>query len=104
MPLRLVQSILVAERYRVSGVLVSVGGWGCTWWVSRFTVREAVEVQSLLTKGGSWERRQACTGSWERGKVYGSWERRNHNPLEPTPCHHLAERSEHTHTHTHTHT
>ncbi|KAL2103520.1 hypothetical protein ACEWY4_000388 [Coilia grayii] len=38
------------------------------------------------TPGGSWERRQACTGSWERGKVYGSWERRNHNPLEPTPC------------------
>lgn len=38
------------------------------------------------TAGGSWERRQACTGSWERGKVYGSWERRNHNPLEPTPC------------------
>lgn len=37
-------------------------------------------------KGGSWERRQACTGSWERGKSYGSWERRNHNPLEPTPC------------------
>lgn len=36
--------------------------------------------------GGSWERRQACTGSWERGKSYGSWERRNHNPLEPTPC------------------
>uniref|UniRef100_H3D198 CCM2 like scaffold protein n=1 Tax=Tetraodon nigroviridis TaxID=99883 RepID=H3D198_TETNG len=35
---------------------------------------------------GSWERRQACTGSWERGKSYGSWERRNHNPLEPTPC------------------
>ncbi|KAG7283471.1 hypothetical protein CRUP_035264, partial [Coryphaenoides rupestris] len=28
----------------------------------------------------------ACTGSWERGKSYGSWERRNHNPLEPTPC------------------
>uniref|UniRef100_A0A8C7N127 CCM2 like scaffold protein n=1 Tax=Oncorhynchus kisutch TaxID=8019 RepID=A0A8C7N127_ONCKI len=25
-------------------------------------------------------------GSWERGKSYGSWERRNHNPLEPTPC------------------
>lgn len=38
------------------------------------------------TGGGSWERRQACTGSWERGKSYGSWERRNHNPLEPTPC------------------
>ncbi|KAJ8265262.1 hypothetical protein COCON_G00143610 [Conger conger] len=38
------------------------------------------------TQGGSWERRQACTGSWERGKSYGSWERRNHNPLEPTPC------------------
>ncbi|KAG5282202.1 hypothetical protein AALO_G00053400 [Alosa alosa] len=38
------------------------------------------------TPGGSWERRHACTGSWERGKVYGSWERRNHNPLEPTPC------------------
>ncbi|XP_042159525.1 cerebral cavernous malformations 2 protein-like [Oncorhynchus tshawytscha] len=37
-------------------------------------------------QGGSWERRQACTGSWERGKSYGSWERRNHNPLEPTPC------------------
>ncbi|XP_075883023.1 cerebral cavernous malformations 2 protein-like isoform X2 [Nelusetta ayraudi] len=36
--------------------------------------------------GGSWERRQACTGSWERGRSYGSWERRNHNPLEPTPC------------------
>lgn len=41
--------------------------------------------------GGSWERRgggggHACTGSWERGKSYGSWERRNHNPLEPTPC------------------
>uniref|UniRef100_A0A3Q3WAV3 G-protein coupled receptors family 2 profile 1 domain-containing protein n=1 Tax=Mola mola TaxID=94237 RepID=A0A3Q3WAV3_MOLML len=36
--------------------------------------------------GGSWERRQACTGSWERGKSYGSWERRNHNPLEPAPC------------------
>ncbi|XP_054654336.1 cerebral cavernous malformations 2 protein-like isoform X3 [Dunckerocampus dactyliophorus] len=36
--------------------------------------------------GGSWERRQACTGSWERGKSYGSWERRNHNPLEPTLC------------------
>lgn len=36
--------------------------------------------------GGSWERRQACTGSWERGKSYGSWERRNHNPLEPMPC------------------
>ncbi|XP_051910881.1 cerebral cavernous malformations 2 protein-like [Hippocampus zosterae] len=35
---------------------------------------------------GSWERRRACTGSWERGKSYGSWERRNHNPLEPTPC------------------
>uniref|UniRef100_A0A3B4WGH6 CCM2 like scaffold protein n=1 Tax=Seriola lalandi dorsalis TaxID=1841481 RepID=A0A3B4WGH6_SERLL len=26
------------------------------------------------------------TGDWERGKSYGSWERRNHNPLEPTPC------------------
>ncbi|KAM6977724.1 cerebral cavernous malformations 2 protein-like [Aplochiton taeniatus] len=38
------------------------------------------------TPVGSWERRQACTGSWERGKSYGSWERRNHNPLEPTPC------------------
>ncbi|XP_043081471.1 cerebral cavernous malformations 2 protein-like [Puntigrus tetrazona] len=38
------------------------------------------------TPGGSWERRQACTGSWERGKSYGSWERRNHNPLEPMPC------------------
>ncbi|XP_030625048.1 cerebral cavernous malformations 2 protein-like [Chanos chanos] len=38
------------------------------------------------SQGGSWERRQACTGSWERGKSYGSWERRNHNPLEPTPC------------------
>ncbi|XP_028849811.1 cerebral cavernous malformations 2 protein-like [Denticeps clupeoides] len=38
------------------------------------------------TPGGSWERRQGCTGSWERGKSYGSWERRNHNPLEPTPC------------------
>lgn len=36
--------------------------------------------------GGSWERRQAYTGSWERGKTYGSWERRNYNPLEPTPC------------------
>nr|XP_054602083.1 cerebral cavernous malformations 2 protein-like isoform X2 [Nothobranchius furzeri] len=36
--------------------------------------------------GGSWDRRQACTGSWERGKSYGSWERRNYNPLEPTPC------------------
>lgn len=38
------------------------------------------------TPGGSWERRQACTGSWERGRSYGSWERRNHNPLEPMPC------------------
>ncbi|KAL7860068.1 hypothetical protein SRHO_G00152150 [Serrasalmus rhombeus] len=37
-------------------------------------------------QGGSWERRHACMGSWERGKAYGSWERRNHNPLEPTPC------------------
>ncbi|XP_066527124.1 cerebral cavernous malformations 2 protein-like isoform X2 [Hoplias malabaricus] len=37
-------------------------------------------------QGGSWERRHACMGSWERGKTYGSWERRNHNPLEPTPC------------------
>lgn len=37
-------------------------------------------------QGGSWERRQAFMGSWERGKAYGSWERRNHNPLEPTPC------------------
>uniref|UniRef100_A0A1A8BU49 Cerebral cavernous malformation 2-like n=5 Tax=Nothobranchius TaxID=28779 RepID=A0A1A8BU49_NOTKA len=36
--------------------------------------------------GGSWDRRQACTGSWERGRSYGSWERRNYNPLEPTPC------------------
>ncbi|TDH10129.1 hypothetical protein EPR50_G00071810 [Perca flavescens] len=32
-------------------------------------------------EGGGGER-----GSWERGKSYGSWERRNHNPLEPTPC------------------
>ncbi|KAL1020576.1 hypothetical protein UPYG_G00001940 [Umbra pygmaea] len=38
------------------------------------------------TKEGSWERRHACAGSWERGRSYGSWERRNHNPLEPTPC------------------
>ncbi|XP_058266677.1 cerebral cavernous malformations 2 protein-like isoform X3 [Hemibagrus wyckioides] len=37
-------------------------------------------------QGGSWERRQAFMGSWERGKAYGSWERRNYNPLEPTPC------------------
>lgn len=37
-------------------------------------------------QGGSWERRQAFMGSWERGKAYGSWERRSHNPLEPTPC------------------
>uniref|UniRef100_A0A3Q3K2I1 Cerebral cavernous malformations 2 harmonin-homology domain-containing protein n=1 Tax=Monopterus albus TaxID=43700 RepID=A0A3Q3K2I1_MONAL len=35
--------------------------------------------------GGSWERRPGGAGSWER-KSYGSWERRNHNPLEPTPC------------------
>ncbi|XP_022533048.1 cerebral cavernous malformations 2 protein-like [Astyanax mexicanus] len=37
-------------------------------------------------QGGSWERRHACMGSWERGKSCGSWERRNHNPLEPIPC------------------
>lgn len=49
MPLRLVQSILVAERYSASGTLVRVGGCGCAGWVSRFTVRELVEVQSLLT-------------------------------------------------------
>ncbi|KAF1389952.1 hypothetical protein PFLUV_G00053030 [Perca fluviatilis] len=48
--------------------------------------------------GGSWERRQQTRktgGSWENRRArpmsgswgsYGSWERRNHNPLEPTPC------------------
>ncbi|KAJ4934208.1 hypothetical protein JOQ06_007010 [Pogonophryne albipinna] len=46
--------------------------------------------------GGTMERRHTICGvdwrpslsrrSWERGKSYGSWERRNHNPLEPTPC------------------
>uniref|UniRef100_A0A8D0HJB3 CCM2 like scaffold protein n=1 Tax=Sphenodon punctatus TaxID=8508 RepID=A0A8D0HJB3_SPHPU len=35
--------------------------------------------------GGSWECRQAYSGSWERGKAYGSWEHRHtgNNPLDP---------------------
>ena len=39
-----------------------------------------------IPRKGSWERRQACSESWERGKSYTSWDKRTHNPLEPTPC------------------
>lgn len=62
MPLRLDQSILVAERYRASGTLVSVGECGCAGWASRFTVRELVEVQSLLTHSKE-EFKEVTTGS-----------------------------------------
>ncbi|XP_061114290.1 cerebral cavernous malformations 2 protein-like isoform X2 [Conger conger] len=55
-------------------------------WEKRHTGKPGGSWERKQTQGGSWERRQACTGSWERGKSYGSWERRNHNPLEPTPC------------------
>lgn len=62
MPLRLVQSILVAERYRTSGALVSVSGCGWAGWASRFTVSELVVVQSLLTHSKE-EFTEVTTGS-----------------------------------------
>ncbi|XP_048873894.1 cerebral cavernous malformations 2 protein-like isoform X3 [Brienomyrus brachyistius] len=55
-------------------------------WEKRHGGKPGGSWEKKQTPGGSWERRHACTGSWERGKSYGSWERRNHNPLEPTPC------------------
>ncbi|KAG5838580.1 hypothetical protein ANANG_G00225130 [Anguilla anguilla] len=63
----------------------NTGGVGGSW-EKRHAGKPGGSWERKQTQGGSWERRQACTGSWERGKSYGSWERRNHNPLEPTPC------------------
>ncbi|XP_018593143.1 cerebral cavernous malformations 2 protein-like [Scleropages formosus] len=63
----------------------NTGGMGGSW-EKRHAGKPGGSWERKQTQGGSWERRQACTGSWERGKSYGSWERRNHNPLEPTPC------------------
>ncbi|XP_056589002.1 cerebral cavernous malformations 2 protein-like isoform X1 [Triplophysa dalaica] len=67
---------------RGGGVVVG-GSWEKRHWPG---AKPGGSWEKRHTPGGSWERRQACTGSWERGRSYGSWERRNHNPLEPMPC------------------
>ncbi|XP_029469215.1 cerebral cavernous malformations 2 protein-like isoform X2 [Rhinatrema bivittatum] len=61
------------------------GGRAFGSWEQRQAFSGSWEGRQTVKTVGSWGRRQTYSGSWERGKTYGSWERRHtgNNPLDP---------------------